>query len=475
MQTPDAPWVTPLEWARHVTSTMDFTGLIHVQPPKPIPLDPRLPANLELRPYQLVGTQRLLDTKRLILGDDAGLGKTAQAAAAAIKPVLVVCPTYLVWQWAEYIEAAYPGDTIAIAGVGSRKQRHKALTGSENLAVLPDKPAADWTIVNTDMLRGYMMPNVETLILDEAHHFRNRDAERSKNCADLAHRTPRVYELTATPIYKDVSNFFHLLHMLDEASYESFWDFLDRVAITYGDRYSTKIVRLRNPKALEKELEPYLLRRTYKDVKLFLPDIIENHHVIELSDEMKKVYSNLRDFYRTPDGVPLTSAAEVLHMLRHVTVGPKIEVIPDILDDNPGPTVVFCWYRETSELAAEELRQQFKRPGDPIVIHGDAMKPDERADAAHKAIAAGGIVVATMASLGEGVDLSAAKNIVFIEEDYVPGMMYQTLKRVQRWTEDERPVLAHYIRARGTVDSVVHNAVVTRKGTAQQILKDALE
>lgn len=454
----------------------DISDYNRPPPPPPKPqLPPRLPATFELRPYQLEGAQRLLDSERNLNGDDAGLGKTAQAAAAAIKPVLVVCPTYLVWQWAEYIEAAYPGDTIAVAAFGSRKQRHKALTGSENLATLVDRPAADWTIVNTDMLRGYMMPNVETVILDEAHHFRNADAERSKNCVDLATRTPRVYQLTATPIYKDVSNFYNLLHMLDPDKYTSYNEFIQRVAITYSERYAIKIARIRDPKALERELGPYMLRRTYKDVGLFLPPIIENHLVIELSDEVRKMYNNLRDFYRTPEGVPLTSAAEVLHMLRHATVGPKMEVIPKILDDNPGPTVVFCWYVETSEIVAEYLRTEFKRPGDPLVIHGDKIRAEDRADAAHAAIAKGGIVVATMASLGEGVDLSAAKNVCFIEEDYVPGRMYQTLKRVQRWTEDERPVLAHYIRARGTVDAIVHKTVTTRKGDAASILKDALE
>ena len=436
--------------------------------------DLRWPKELEPRGYQLTGAGWLHAGRRRILGDDAGLGKTLQAAMAAVRPVLIVCPTYLVWQWADFLEANFPDDTVAVAGVGSRKQRHKALTGSDNLATLVTKAPADWTIVNTDMLRSYMMPEVETVILDESHHFRNREAERSKNCALLCQRVPRVYQLTATPVYKDVSNLFHLLHLLDPDTYASYWDFIDRHAVTYGDRWSMKIVRLRNPKVLEKELEGWLLRRTYKDVELFLPDVIDHHLVLELDPKMKKIYEDLRDFYRKPDGEYAQSAAEILHMLRHVTVGPKIEEIPNILDDNPGPAVVFTWYRESADICAERLKALYKRPGDPIVVKGD-MDSDIRATVAKETIAKGGIVVATMASLGEGVDLSQAKNCIFLEEDYVPGRMYQTLKRIQRWTIDKRPVQAHYLRARGTVDTIVHRAVTGRKQDTQQILREALE
>lgn len=447
----------------------------YVQPMDDFPPHLRKPALLEPRPYQIRGADWLYQTKRGILADDAGVGKTIQAGMAAVKPVLVVCPTYLVWQWAEFIEQNFPGDTISVAAFGGRKQRHKALTGTDELWVMPDKPPADWVIVNTDMIRGYAMPNVETVILDEAHHFRNREAERSQIMAIFAHKTPRIYELTATPIYKDVSNLFQLLNMIDPDEYDEYWPALQRWAVTYGDRFSTKIVRLRSPKALERELEPYLLRRTYSDVGLFIPKLVEAHNVIELDPKMKKVYADLRDYYRNElTGEIAGSAAEVLHMLRHCTVGPKIQEIPNILDDNPGPAVVFTWYRETADVCAEELKKLFKRPGDPVVVKGD-VDADVRPVVAKEAIAKGGIVVATMASLGEGVDLSAAKNCIFLEEDYVPGRHYQVLHRLQRWTTDERPVIAHYLRCRGTVDTVVHHAVTTRRGDTQQILRDALE
>lgn len=442
--------------------------------PPPKPADPlRYPANIPLRSYQVAGARWLYDGARRIIADDAGLGKTLQAAAAAVKPVLVVCPTYLVLQWEEVINTEYPDDTVSVAGVGDRKARHRALTGSDDLTTNVGEAPADWTIVNTDMLRGYMMPNVATVIFDEIHHFRNREAERSKNAAMLAERTPRVYGLSATPIYKDILDLWHQLHLLNPRGYTSFNNFVSQHAVMASDRGwgSNKVLRTRSPKALEREIAPYILRRTYQEVGLALPDVVTHDVVLSLEGVEKRLYEQVRDQFQYED-IPLTSQQQVLHTLRHVTVGTKIDAITPILEDNPGSALIFTWYQESAEVCAEALQERFK---DRTVIHGGTMTADERASKAKDTLNRGGLVVATMAALSEGVDLSMSKTAIFLEEDYVPGRMYQTSRRYQRWTEDLRPINAYFLRVRGTVDTAVHRAVVSRRGDAGSILKDALD
>src|SRR6266568_2631499 len=117
MMAPYPPYpgaMDPKDYMLSITRGWDWSGHIKPQAPKPIPFAPRLPKTMEPRAYQIEGAQRLLDAKRFILGDDAGLGKTLEAAMAARLPALIVCPTYLVWQWAEFLEEQYPDDTIAI-------------------------------------------------------------------------------------------------------------------------------------------------------------------------------------------------------------------------------------------------------------------------------------------------------------------------------------------------------------------------
>lgn len=452
------------------TSTKQWRKLVH-----PVSLqehgyniaDLHLPATLDVmsRPYQLDGAAWLQQQKRALLADDAGLGKTIQATMAATRPVLVTCPTYAVLQWADVIESEYPNETIAVAGVGNRQQRHHALTGNNPTAMVGPAPA-DWTIVNTDMHRGYYLPDVETWIVDEMHHFRNREAERSKLANEYAQRIPRIFGLTATPVFKDVTNLWHLMNMLDPVEWSSYWRFFQEYAKTTGDAGwgANKVIGIWNPKKLERELIPYMLRRTYKDVGLFLPDQIDKDVLLEFNDAERKLYRQVKEQYVYED-IPLTSQGAVLRTLRACTVAAKINAAKDILEDNPEPTVVFTWYRDSAEDMAEAIKG--------IVITGDD-DPDKRAYLAKGAIAANKPVVATIASLSEAVDLSACKQVIQLEEDYVPGSMYQERRRFVRWTPDERPVVIHNLRVRNTVDGDVHRAVMSRQGSAASILKDAL-
>lgn len=430
----------------------------------------RMPATIdaESRPYEIDGAAWLHHTKRGILADDAGLGKTVQAMMAAERPIMVTCPSYLANQWEEVIKQEYPNDSVSNAAFGNRMQRHRALTGSTKLSTLVGPSVFDWTIVSNDMHRGYYLPDATTWIIDEAHHFRNQEAERTKEAYNYAERVERIYALTATPVYKDVTNLWSLLHMMDPKKYSSYWRFFQEYAKTTGDTGwgSQKVIGIWNPKKLERELEDYMLRRTYKDAGLFLPDMIEKDIVVEFDPATRKLYKDVKDNYVYED-IPLTSQGAVLHTLRRVTVNTKIDAVQRIIEDNPAqPTLVYSWYQDSAEDCALAI--------DGTYISGATHSPEDRKQAALDSIAQGKPVVATIASMAEGVDLSMCKQLIYIEEDYVPGSMYQSERRTKRWSEDERPILAYYVRVAKTVDGDVHHAVTSRRGSASTVLRDAL-
>lgn len=422
-------------------------------PPTPVGL--QLPANLTLRPYQLEGASWLVDNKRGILADDVGIGKTPQAAAAAEKPVLIVCPSYLIWQWHDYLQEAYPNDTIAVA-VGDVVSRHAALMAG-----------ADWTIVNVEMLRKYYMPErIQTVIFDEFHYLRGGDSEQGRNAYALAKRTPRVYGLTATPIYKDVIDLWHLLYILDPKEWPFKGPFIKRYAKVMTRGYAQKVLGTKNQSELVRRTRPYLLRRSYDQVGLFLPSIIEKDLVIDLDADDRKTYKDLKVNHRFED-VPLTSQGQVLHLLRRLTVDQKAKAAASLIaDSGDRASAILCWYQDTAETVANLV--------EGICVTGSTVKPEHRAKVAHSAIAQRQPLVATIASLSQGVDLSECKNVIFVEESYVPGDMYQLRGRFQRWTENRQPIVMTYIRAKSTADTVVHSTVSSRGATTSQILKEAL-
>ena len=66
-------------------------------------LDVTIPLKRELYPFQKEGVAYILKHKRVIVGDQPGLGKTAQAIAAVVAadafPCLVICPASLKINW----------------------------------------------------------------------------------------------------------------------------------------------------------------------------------------------------------------------------------------------------------------------------------------------------------------------------------------------------------------------------------------
>lgn len=411
-------------------------------------------SNLIPRPYQIDGARWLHQTGRAILADDAGLGKTLQATLAAVKPVLITCPTYLVWQWAEFLESQYPDETIAVAS-GKAADRFEALTAG-----------ADWTIYNIEMLRRYPVPPLtQTLIVDEFHRLRGRKAQQTQFAAKIAQSIPRVYGLTATPIYRDIGDLWSQLHILNPTRWSSYWRFIDTYARTMDTGWATKIVGTKNDEQLIAELNQTLLRRTYREVGLFLPDIIDSQVVLDFTGPDRRAYDLIKDSLIDADGSEI-SASAALNELRRFTLPTKLTALNSLIEDAPGePIIIFCWYRDSAHYIADALRC--------APVTGD--EPSERRrEIALTAVANKKPVVLTIASLSEGIDLSQAKRIVFIEESYVPGEMHQAIRRVQRWTTDTRPVLSTYIRVRASADISVHRAQTTRQTSARAILKDAL-
>jgi superfamily II DNA or RNA helicase len=435
------------------------------------------------RAYQVQGIEFLRRQKRAILGDAPGLGKTFQATEAAELPCVISCPLPLVDQWKEFLEDQYPADPVSVAAYGNIVQRDAALTEF--------KERGGWLIMNHDLWRRAYIPDAATLIVDEMHHFKSKDPARSKMLLAYSKRegVERIYGLTATPVYKDVGDLWFQLHILDPKRWSSHWDFLQRFAVTSNYGYGVKVLRTRNKALLDRELEPYVIQRTYASVGMQLPERIDKHVILRMDAGEKKRYDTLRDFYRLQLGDEgefkrLFNAGAVLHELRKMTITPKkLDEVAELVEEaqiaTSRPVTVFVWYQDTAARVVEHLS---KRGIEAVEITGE-LEPAKR-----RTLAQGSAVtVATMASLSEGVDLSYGRTVVFCETDYTPGRNYQALSRVIRHrtegeaTPDEAgatntdPVVCYWCRYAGTVDQNIFETQKARtNGSALQVLKEAL-
>lgn len=417
------------------------------------------------RKYQIEGIRRLRELKRGICFDLPGLGKTLQASEAAkdYKPILVACPTYLTFQWYDFLTDQYPEDKIVIAE-GPRIQRERILS-----------EPADWYIVNIEMLAARKMrtskellvyewpKDLQTFIIDESHHVRGREASQSKGALELAGDVERVILLTGTPQYKQVDDLFMQLRILDRKSFPSYNGFLGKYCRVSHTGFANKVLGPKNHQEIRALLDSYGIGRNYADVKVELPDLIRSNIPVVADPEFMIEYNRVRTqfVYNERD---LNSLMEAMQVMRRMTAKVKLQQALEILANDSAETpegIIFTWYKHTAQALASLL-------GVPCITGDVAAKDRKPIGKENK------LVVATIPSMSEGVDMSHVSNVIFFEGSYVPGQIYQALSRVRRYRDNPAPVRASFIYVKNTIDELVHNAASQRTADIRKIMKAAI-
>ena len=424
------------------------------------------------RPYQWEDAEFLRDKKKAIIAHPPGLGKTLSAmmAAADGDSIGIACPSYLVEHWWDEIRAQFPDDSVVLAS-GTRNNRQGALNVAER---------AKWTIFNHQMLRfnrvlgprevptrkdlKFQFPEFDTLIYDESHHFRNRSSQQARAAKALAHASERVFLLTGTPIMKEADDLFMQLSIIDPLTFTSYWQFINTYCQTYTSRYGTEVYGQRGT-LLKRLMDRYGRRCTYDEVGLYLPKIINNFVRVNFTPEHKKAYVSARDAFRVND-IWLENSMQVMHVLRALTgVQEKIQTTIELAQDMD-KFLIFTWYRHHAKALAQAL--------DATLIISEEVSPNER----KALVAKSERVVCTIGSLSEGVDASHLRNVIFFEEHWTPGSIYQATKRVQRWSEQaeaaDTPINMYFVLVKETVDESIHRIQDRRGVNIKDIIKEEM-
>ncbi len=244
-----------------------------------------------LRPYQRQGVawlQFLRENKfGGILADEMGLGKTLQTLAfiqschanrKLCGPVLIVCPTSLVFNWLAEAKKFTPGlKVVALHGTG-RHQHFEAIAQS-------DLVITSYALIRRDAER-YRELAFDTLVLDEAQHIKNRQTQNA--LAVKAVRTGHRLVLTGTPMENSVLDLWSIIDFLMPGYLGSATDF--------RERYEQPITRDKDEAVqarLGRRLRPFLLRRLKTEVAKDLPAKLEQVSFCELTDDQAEIYQQV--------------------------------------------------------------------------------------------------------------------------------------------------------------------------------------
>ena len=187
--------------------------------------------NVEPRPYQLVPLLMALklDTIRLLVADDVGIGKTIEACLIArelidrgeIERFTVICPPHLCEQWKQELEVKF-GIDAEVVRTGTATRLERGLRPDESIFEVYPFTVVSLDYIKSDRRRNdFLRACPDFVIVDEAHtcvrantNTRHQRYQLLKGLAESEPRRGMVF-LTATPHSGDDIAFHNLLGLLE--------------------------------------------------------------------------------------------------------------------------------------------------------------------------------------------------------------------------------------------------------------------
>jgi SNF2 family DNA or RNA helicase len=333
--------------------------------------------------------------------------------------------------------------------------------------------------------------------VDESTTIKNPSAKRTKNILSLRSLTKYRRILTGSPVTKSPLDLFSQCNFLDPwlLDQSSYYSFRTRYAIcrkiqVHG-RQVEIVVGYRNLGELSEKIKPFS-DRVLKDDCLDLPKKTYLKRTIELSDDQKKVYKQMKqEALAVLNGKMVTSATVITQLMRlhQITCGHftsddgtiqeiknnRIPQLMDILEEVEGKAVIWAHYRYDIEKIVEAISKKYGN-NSVVTYYGDTTT-DERAAAIRKIQDPESpvrFIVGTPQTGGYGITLTGASTMIYYSNGYDLEKRQQSEARIDRIGQ-EKPMTYIDIMAEDTVDMKIVKSLRQKVNIATEIMGEELK
>jgi SNF2 family DNA or RNA helicase len=485
--------------------------------------------------YQQEAVDKFRSQQKALLADEMGLGKTVTAILldkvrreqklgegqivwmrGGKKMTLVVTLKSLLGMWEDHFAEWAPELKVSVIDTKNRQPFVKSvLDGS-----------ADVYVCHWDMLRLELdLRRVRWLhvIADEVHKIKNRKSQVTQSFKNI--RAVFNTDMSGTWADNRPDDGWSILNHLYPnrwSSYNSFVNYhikwkhhnLDlcqaqgcaEKGVWHRTAYK-EIVGVHDAEKIQREIEPFYVRRLKADVLASLPDKYYTRLGVDLHPQQRRAYDSMRremlawvgeheseplaapiviaqlmrlqqfavafgEMVAVPKKVALddgTTETQMVRALKLTEPSSKIDLCIDLVENNPDqPMVFFSKSKQVIKLLIARLNKEGYTVGE---LTGDVSQTARTQVVKDFQSGKIKLFAGTIAAGGVGITLTAASTVIFLDRDWSPSVNKQAEDRLHRIGQ-KNAVQVIDIIAKDTVDFARLQKIELKWSWLKQILGD---
>ena len=433
--------------------------------------------------YQVTAYNKILDTPRVGLFLEMGLGKTVVTLTAInelmynrfeITRVLVIAPKRVAEDtWSRECNVWDHLKNLKISKIlGDTKTRLKAIEQDADIYII-NRENVKWLVDNTKW-------QYDMVVIDELSSFKSRQSQRFKALRKVMPLVDRVVGLTGTPTPNGYMDLWSQIYLLDRGKR------LEKTIGAYRERYFLPgmrngytvfnwVLRPGMDRVIQERISDICVSMKAEDY-LKMPARIDNVIEVTLSDREMKLYKQLeKESILEAEDIVALSAATLGNKLLQLANGcvydtnrnvikihdKKLEALSEIIDCNNEPVLVF--YNFKHDLEALQKAFPESRILDTTQDISDWNEGKIR------------LLLAHPASVGHGLNIQAGGHIiVWYGLTWSLELYEQANARLYRQGQ-KNAVIIHHLVAKGTIDESVMKALSAKGNLQAELMRSINE
>lgn len=443
---------------------------------------------VEPYPYQREGIEYGLDKKRLIIGDEPGLGKTLQSIGivdtANAYPCLVICPSSLKINWQREFEKFTDKSALVLDNSVRTTWPYLLKMGMHHVAIVNYESLRKYFVWDIKGGKSFRLKDVvfcpqirmfRSVIIDESHRVKDPSAQQTIFTKGITTGKEWIILLSGTPVVnrpEDLVAQLSIMGRLQEfggrtkfmADYCT--DPKDKKAepavplsVLSNQLYANCMIRREKAKVL-----PQLPDKTRVDLYVDISNAPEyNLAAADLAEYLRQ-YTECTD-WEIRRKMRMEALVRFMTLRQLATLGKVAQAVDFIRTflDSGKKLIVFCSLHEVVDALVKAFP-------DAVTVTGrDSAVAKQSSVDAFQNNPQTKLIICSIKAAGVGLTLTASSSVAFLELPWTFCDCCQCEDRAHRIGQKDN-VTCYYLLAKGTIDSIVYKLIQDKKNVANQIM-----